>query len=435
MAVLRGRGPWWTVTVGVLIIGAILSVTVRRQRLGFGVRSAPFFARYEPDIERLLALGALAALAVAIAIALRSLRARTTSRFLLGATVAALISRAGLNTARDGIEEWSAPIDPSTAEGRNEYASARSAVDAAGSVWHFLDTFAERVPDLPVHPSGHPPLPTIASWGLERVGLGSPLDEAIVLVLVGLLAVPLTYVLARSLLDEARGRVAALLMAFAPITLLESVTSFDGAFVTVSTGAAVLLVRPSLASRIAGGVATGVAGLVSYALPLVAVWVIATAVVRRRWRQAAGIAIVVGVGTLGLPLLLALTTGYDPIGALRATHHEYVSGIARKRPYAFWFFGGPLAFAIGLGPLLFAGVMRSLRERQDLAKALVLAILVAGIAGATKGEIERIWQFMVPIAAVAAAATWPVGSSRLRWALILASGQALVIEALFYTAW
>jgi hypothetical protein len=245
----------------------------------------------------------------------------------------------------------------------------------------------------------------------------------------------LTYVLARSLLDEARGRIAALLMAFAPITLLESVTSFDGAFVAVSTLAAVLLVRPSLASRIAGGIATGVAGLVSYALPLVAVWVIATAVVQRRWRRAAGIAIVVGVGTLALPLLLALTTGYDPIGALRATHHEYVSGIARKRTYAYWLFGGPLAFAIGLGPLLFGGVMRSLRERQDLAKALVLAILVAAIAGATKGEIERIWQFMVPIAAVAAAATWTVGSSRLRWALILASGQALVIEALFHTAW
>ena len=42
-------------------------------------------------------------------------------------------------------------------------------------------------------------------------------------------------------------------------------------------------------------------------------------------------------------------TGFDPIGAIRAAGEAYDLGISNARPYAFWLFGSPVAFAVALG--------------------------------------------------------------------------------------
>ncbi|MGH2915712.1 MAG: hypothetical protein ACRDMX_12080 [Solirubrobacteraceae bacterium] len=64
--------------------------------------------------------------------------------------------------------------------------------------------------------------------------------------------------------------------------------------------------------------------------------------------------------------------------------------------------------------------------------ALVAVILVAAVTDFTKGETERIWLPLVPLACVGAAArTIP----RLGSVLLALAARALVVEALFGTVW
>jgi uncharacterized Fe-S cluster-containing radical SAM superfamily protein len=63
------------------------------------------------------------------------------------------------------------------------------------------------------------------------------------------------------------------------------------------------------------------------------------------------------------------------------------------------------------------------------------ALLAAACWGHTRGEVERMWQFLVPFAVVVAA------RQLLRWragpALVAAllGAQALAVQLLFYTRW
>jgi hypothetical protein len=65
--------------------------------------------------------------------------------------------------------------------------------------------------------------------------------------------------------------------------------------------------------------------------------------------------------------------------------------------------------------------------------ALAVVVAIAAVLGFSKAETERIYQFLVPLACVAAAA-----SLSARWlpaTLGLLAVQALAIELLVYTVW
>jgi hypothetical protein len=336
--------------------------------------------------------------------------------FLAGAFALALGARLGLAVAERGIPEWWWPLVRPNARA-TEYPAAYRLVsrDALG----FVDHFAQLVPVLPVHPSGHPVGATLAFFSLQRV-TGSAPATAIALCTIGALAVIPTYLLGCSLCDERAARTAVIVFALAPDTLLYGATSYDAAFVPIGALCAWLLVSGRIRT---GALVATAAFLVSYALALVPLW----AAMTTRGRRSVRIALVCLVTCAATLAILALALGYDPIAATVATRRAYLRGIGGRRPQWYWVVGGPAAFLVMLGPLLAERFLAAVERTTAGARALVACIALAALSGVVEAEVERILQFLVPLAAVAAA---PTLRSR-RWLAIgLALGliQAYIIE-------
>ena len=157
------------------------------------------------------------------------------------------------------------------------------------------------------------------------------------------------------------------------------------------------------------------------------------AALRGHRRRALALAVSCGAALVVFYGLLHLATGYDPVGVLQATESVYREGIASRRPYAFWVFGSPIAFLMAMGLPIAWLALRAAGAGNAPAVALFAVVAVAAVLGFTKAETERIWQFLVPLACVAAAVALPV--RRLPLVLGLLAAQALATELLVYTVW
>jgi hypothetical protein len=361
---------------------------------------------------------AVGLLGVGVVLALR-MRTLAPPAFAAALLALALVLRLAVGAVRSGPGGWDAPFDESF-EAKNEYLPALPALDD-GARW-FLDRFAELVPALPTHAGGHPPGLLLT---LHALGIETPEAAAALVIGAGACAVPLTYALARGLLDEDRARVAGLLAAFAPATTLYGVTSADAAFAALGAATAVVLV----ARPLAGAVALAVASFFSYALLAIGAW---AALVRARED---GVRIVLSCGAALVAFYAGLyaLTGFELPSVLAATNDLYENSVARLRPYAFWLVGSPAAFLAFLGLPLTWYAAAAVGERHPAALALAAVIVVSAAAGFTKAETERIWLMYVPLACVAAAAALP--ARRLRLVLVLLAVQTLAVELLFGTVW
>ena len=254
------------------------------------------------------------------------------------------------------------------------------------------------------------------------------------MILVGTAAVPLTYALARRLgIAEDRSRAAAMLIAFSPAALLYGVLSTDAMFATLGLIAACLLVGSGFISWAGGALALAVASFFSWALLAIGAFAAVVQLLTRGLRSALGMAIVAGLGLAGFYLALYAATGFDPFGSIRAAGDAYDLGISNARPYLFWLFGSPVAFAVALGvPTAWLGA-RALGCGNEAAIGLAAIVVVSVVIGLTKAETERIWLFMGPPAAVAAATLVPVRRMPAICALLVA--QALVTQILLDTIW
>ncbi len=394
-----------------------------------GAPLAPFFATLEPSVDP-AALIAIPALALALACAIPLVRgAGGITSFLLGALAIALITRLALAAARDGTAGWYA-IFGSEPEAGNEYLPALPALHSLGA-GAFLDRFAELSPTLPIHPSAHPPGTLLL---LDALGIDTARGMAGLVIGIGALTAPLTYVLAhRVSMSEERSRVAAMLVAFSPSMTLYGVVSTDAMFATLALAAACLLVGSGLLSRVAGAAVLTVAAFFSWAL--LAIGVFAGVVV---WvRDGFGSAFRLGLITTAIAVAafagLYAATGFDPIGAVRAAGDAYDLGISNARPYLYWLFGSPVAFLVALGLPTAWFAARALGTGNAVALGLIVIIVASVLVGVTKAETERIWQFMVPLAAVAAATLVPVRRVPLILGVLLA--QALASSVLLETIW
>lgn len=411
-----------------LVAAAVLAgVLLRHAGVDLGAATAPMFWVRFSEHYRGLPLAhpwwPAVPLAAALGAVLLLLRARRlpVGAYLAGVFGVALLARFGLNTAQFGTDEWSWPLRrPNSLV--TEYPAAYDHV--RGHAAAFVDRFAELVPHLPAHPSGHPVGATLAFYALDRA-TGGPTGTAVVLSVLGAAAVVPTYLLARLVGDERSGRVAAALFALAPQTLLYGTTSYDAAFVPLAALIAWLLLRRTVA---AGAALAAVAFLLSYALALVPVFAVLAAPRRERRR----IALACAVAIAGLLAALAAGLGYDPIAAVLATRDAYQGGIGGRRPYGYWLIGGPAAFLIVLGPLVAERFLRGVERRERIAVALAACVLLAALTGVIEAEVERILQFLAPMAAAAAA----IQLRSQRWLVIglaLGVAEAYLIELVWDT--
>jgi hypothetical protein len=230
-----------------------------------------------------------------------------------------------------------------------------------------------------------------------------------------------------------RARTACLLLALSPAALLYGVTSTDAIFATAATAAACLLVTRGLAVRAAGAVALAVASFLSWALLAMGAFAAIVVWLREGLRPAIALAAAIAIALLAGYGALYAATGFDPIGAVRAAGEAYDLGISNARPYIFWLFGSPVAFAVALGLPTAWYAARALGAGEAVALALAAIVLVSVLVGLTKAETERIWLFMGPPAAVAAATMLP--PRRLPAVLGILAVQTLAASLLLFTIW
>jgi methylthioxylose transferase len=388
-----------------------------------GILHSTFLAAYRPWFTAwtiLSALGLTACVGGAVAV----MRLRPAS-LLWASALLALASRVALNVSRRGPDELAYPF--TGPERHNEYIAAIPLYrdDPVG----FLHRYADLGSRLPEHPAGHPPGATVLLGALAQAGFPGAWPEVALVLALGAATAPLTLLLARQFLDRRTANVATVLWLFAPSVLVESATSIDAIYAFAGTATALLLVRSRV---VLGAVAVALSVFLSYALAAVPVWVCAVVATRRAGRAAA-LAVASVTAVVGGLTLLWWATGYDPVAAFRATQHRYFLGAGHRRPYWFWLAGDPAAFGLALGVPTLLALVRSVRRRFPPALALAAIVIAGTLSGFTKGEVERIWLFMVPLAAIAAA---PVA---VRWPPILTmsvlAGQALAVEVLFRTPW
>ncbi len=426
------NGPGTRTAVALAVV-ALLTVAVGLsiQGLGgnLGTRLPPFFAYWDPHVD-VYALIGLPVLGLALAAAVPLLAGRGgVGLFLAGSFAIALAARLGLSLVRDGADGWYA-VFAGKPEAANEYLPVLPAIDSLG-LRDFLDRFAEIAPTLPIHPSAHPPGTLVL---LEATGIDGPRGFAALVILIGTGAVPLTYLLARRLgIAADRSRAAALLIAFSPAALLYGVLSTDAMFATLGLAAACLLVGAGPRDWIGGAIALAVASFFSWALLAVGAFAAVVQLLRRGLRSAVAMAAVAALILAALYLALYAATGFDPIGSVRAAGDAYDLGISNARPYLFWLFGSPVAFAVALGIPTAWFAARALGSGNEVAIGLAAIVVVSVLIGLTKAETERIWLFMGPLAAVAAATLVPVRRMPAICALLVV--QALLTQILLDTVW
>jgi methylthioxylose transferase len=330
---------------------------------------------------------------------------------------------------------------------RDEYLSQVPGVtDIAATV----RTFASRIVDFQpnswvTHVSGHPPGALLTFVWLDRIGLHGGAWAGLLCLLAGSSAAAAVVIAVRALADEQTARRAAPFVAVAPTAIWVAVSA-DGYFAGVAAwGIALLALAVHGQVRFPALVAAG-AGLLlgwgvflSYGLVLMGLAALAVLVSARDWRTALR---ALGPATLAA-LAVAVTfavAGFYWFDGYTLVRQRYWQGIAKDRPFQYWWWANLacVVCAVGLGSV--AGVGRvfdtaAVRRRSGL--HLVLLAMLAVIACAdlsmlSKAETERIWlPFTIWLAA--APALLPVKSHRL-WLALNAAG-ALLLNSVIYTNW
>lgn len=437
------------VAAGCLVaVGLVGTLSMRHfGRVPFSVpswpwyHSWPFYLFWQPGLDLGWAVLALpVALAAAAALVALARSARVRRLRLAGSLVSVAALALAVAALAGGPAAWAAPL---AFEG--EYPEA---VGQVGPIPTFIGEFPARVPTLPDFAAQHPPFATVFYLLVDRVWAG--LDAAaLATVAAGCLGLLVVAGLARDELGEEGERVAVVCWALAPVTLLYLATSADAMWAPVLAGAALAadrgLRRQSWGWTLAGGVLLWLASMLTFAaalvLPFLAVRALAVQAAAGRGRvlrwAAATSAVVVGLAGLTWA-----ATGYDVAAAVAAVNDfwSHAPG-TRQRAWWVWTFGDLVAFAAILGfPLAAALAVRlvtAVRERAwgSFEAATAAALLVAACWGHTRGEVERMWQFLVPFAVVVAVRQllrWRAGLPLVAGLLL---GQALAIELLFYTRW
>jgi methylthioxylose transferase len=446
----RADGFWRATTAAAAVVAAVGAFGTIAHR-GFGrvpfsvpswpwYHSDPFYVFWDPRWPSgwgLLALAAALGAAGGVVALFRS-RARPGVRVAASAVLLLLLALA-VAAVGGGPAAWRAPL-----EFTGEYPHG---VAQVGDIPSFLGGFPERLASLPSHATGHPAGAMVLYALLARVWAG--LDGAALLtVALGCLGALAVWGLAHDELGEEGGRWALALWVLSPMTVLYTATSADAVFAVALAGAALAahrgLVRRSWVWTVIGGVLLWVGSMLTYAAVLLLVFLLVRAAgwLRREpgwvWRWAAATA-----GTvLALAGLLWLATGYDPVAAVRATHAAYQAapGSAR-RPYLPWLVGDPIAFGGMLGVPLFAALVARaaavarLRAWASFDAAMIACLLAAASWGFSRGEVERIFLFLVPLALVPVVRQLRAWQADLPTVAALLVAQTLAVQLLFYTRW
>jgi hypothetical protein len=433
----------------VLLAGTLGTLWLRGWgRVGFEVPSVPWYFSFpfyvfpDPQLDLGWAAAALPVVAATVTSVLVLHRARMAWRWRVAASAGlAGILALAVAALAGGPPAWAAPFDYA-----GEYPAG---VGQVGAIPTFLREFGARLPQLPSHATGHPAGAMVLYALVARVWPGLT-AAALATVAIGSLGAVAAGGLARDELGERGGRLALALWVVAPGVVLYLATSADAVFAVVLSAAILAahrgLVRHSAVWTVAGGVLLWASSMLTYAAVLLLVFLGVRAVAllgvggERGWvlRWAAGTSTVV----VALAGGLWLATGYDVPATVLAVNRAYQAAPGSAgRSLVHWLPGDLLAFGGMLGvPLLAALAARAaavVRERAwaSVDAAALATLLAAASWGFTKGEVERIFQFLVPLVLVPAVRQLLAWRVRTPVVVGLLVGQTLLVQVLFATRW
>ncbi|WP_210748742.1 hypothetical protein, partial [Actinomadura latina] len=354
----------------------------------------------------------------------------------------------------DGWDALSAPLNAPT-----EYPAGLAQVRPGPLEW--LRTFTERLGGYTTHVRGHPPLPTLALWALERAGLAGTGWAAALIIAAGTSAAAAITVTVRCLAGDRAARAAVPFLVLAPLAVWIA-TAMDAFFLAVGAWGTALLALsarrsgppsgpPSGARSGAGAAALAAAGglllgclpYLSYGLlPLFAV----PLAVLLLARPGAAVAAALGAGLAVAPAAFTALGFWWPDG-VRATLDTYlVSRGSAQRPYTYFLLANLAVLGLLTGPAAARALppaVRALRGAArtrtlspaaavaSLAAAALAGVLALDASGVTRGEVERIW---VPFAAWAVAAAALHRPPARGW-LAAQAATALAVQALVLSPW
>ncbi|WP_433252119.1 hypothetical protein [Actinomadura nitritigenes] len=458
----RGSRPGWiAVAVWAAGIAAVFAAGWYLRRAGLATEDAlpPLHARARSHPLTWRMAPAVAAAAVLVT-ALPWAASRLRWRALPVVAWAGAALWAVALAASDGWGALARPLDAPT-----EYPAGLAQVRPDPLEW--LRTFTERLGGYTTHVRGHPPLPTLALWALEKAGLPGTGWAAAFVIASGTSAVAAIAVTLRCVAGERAARAAVPFLVLAPLALWVA-TAMDAFFLAVGAWGTALTAlaargarpaapdgtrqgrpRPALAAAVAGGVLLGSLPYLSYGLlPLFAVPLAVLLLVRPRAR----VLVALGAGLVVVPAAFTLLGFWWP-GGVRATLDTYlISRGSAQRSYAYFLFGDLAVLGLLTGPAVAYALPRTAHVLWRAARtraaspaaavalpacAALLGVLVLDLSGVTKGEVERIW---VPFAAwlVAAASLRASGSGRAsggRWWLAAQAATAIAVQALVLSPW
>ena len=418
--------PTVAVAVGLGVWLALVAVSVvwGRQLLDSGhdiaVRAAPLYGRWRAvlgweNVPGLIVAGAVVTLGPRLA---RS----CAWRLLLALSAATSVSWAVSLAVVDGVSAVRDPL-----ESRHEHLPFARDV---GDVGELLRTFVDRLPEHPIHVQGHPPGTTVILTFLDRAGLAGSGWIAALALGGGAVAVVASLVLCRSLAGEGAARRAAPFVAVLPAAVWVA-TTMDALYAGVAValvavlGLEVARDRPRGSVLAVTGAGFGVAINLSYGLALLG----PIAVALLWWRRRLVALVPLAVGAVAVVVAFG-AAGFWWWEGLRATHEAYVDGVASRRPYSYFLLANLGAVALAVGPAVVAGIVAARGRLLRVVVPAAAAVLVADLTGLAKGEVERIWLFLVIPLGLGAGS---LARTR-RWlAVHLAAG--LVLSAMLRTPW
>ncbi|RKS73510.1 hypothetical protein BZB76_4203 [Actinomadura pelletieri DSM 43383] len=447
---------WGAVAVWAVGIAAAFTVGWYLRRAGLATEDdlPPLHARAR---ERPLTWDLLPVVGVAAAavVFLPVLAARLPWRTLPPVAWAAAAVWTVALAATDGWDALARPLDAPT-----EYPAGLAQLRPDPLEW--LRTFTERLGGYTTHVRGHPPLPTLVLWALERVGLGGTGWAAAFLIAAGTSTVAAVAVTVRCAAGERAARAAVPFLVLAPLALWVA-TAMDALFMAVGAWGTALLtvaarrdrggvgaVAAAVAAAAGGGLLLGCLPYLSYGLlPLAAVPLAAVVLVGRvACRPRAVLVVAAAVGLAVVPATFTALGFWWPDG-VRATLDTYlVSRGSAQRSYAYFSAANLAVLGLLTGPAVAHALPRAAGALRDAARtrarartpaAAVAVLAAAGLVGAlaldvsgvTRGEVERIW---VPYAVwlmTAAALHRPPARA---W-LAAQAATAVTVQALVLSPW
>lgn len=294
----------------------------------------------------------------------------------------------------------------------------------------YLRHYGDRLDPVANAASTHPPARMVAVRAVDVLGASPGTAAAVVLTVIGGLAVPLLCIAVRSLSHEEPTRdLLPVLLTLPALALVWGST--DQLVAVLATGALAWGVtgasrRRGLVSAAGAGLLLGSVALLDYAAP----WGVAAALACAYFaRRRALLNLVTGVSALA-PLALFSHAGFDwPTGLELA--RQGLSG----RSAAAWLLPSLLALLIAAGPALI-GSAASLRRTPGwpLLAGGAVAVLASLVLGLGRGGAERAW-WTATLLLVSAATATPADRRGTPWLVGVGGLTAVLLAACFEPSW